>query len=744
MSKTSIVILVAALLAASALAQKSHLHVRVDAFGYRSFGVKVAVLRTPLVGYDTPAPYTPSATLQVRRAADGTVAWSGSAVPWKGGATHTTSGDRAWWLDFTALVEPGDYYVFDPAAGISSEVFGIGDDVYQPVLRAAVRMYLHQRCGVAKGAAFVGAPYADAPCHVGSQQDTQCRSVSNPVASTAKDLSGGWHDAGDYNKYVNYADDAVHDLLAAYRNDPSVWRDDWDLPESGNGVADLLDEVAVELRWLLKMQKTDGSLLHKVSVTNFNAGSPPSSDSTPRFYAPATASATISGCGVFAHGALAFAALGDSASQAFAVELRQAALTAWAWLVANPGQIPSHYDNQGFVNAAAEDAPEEQVANRLRAAAYLFDLTGDGAVRAWFDANYPASHLIQWGWASPYEEGYLAALLHYAALPGATPSVATQIRATFTASVSGGSHLAHVTAGDDAYRAWLADADHVWGSNRVKCHEGLLFDLMRQHGLDPAHQAQYAAAAEGYLHYIHGVNPTGLTYLTHMDALGAPSSLRETYHAWFDHGTVFDNADTSLYGPPPGYLSGGVNQYYSPDAAYSGPPIAPPQNQPILKSYRDWNTGWPENSWQVSECHIPYQAAYVNLLSRHACSAFVDLGGALAGAGGAPRLLGGGSLVGNEPAGIFLQQAAPASTAALFLSTQSIPVALLGGVLVPNPPIGPIVLSTGAGGGFGLVAPLPVGLPAGVAIYLQCLIVDAGAPAGVAFSNALRGTLAGG
>jgi hypothetical protein len=38
-------------------------------------------------------------------------------------------------------------------------------------------------------------------------------------------------------------------------------------------------------------------------------------------------------------------------------------------------------------------------------------------------------------------------------------------------------------------------------------------------------------------------------------------------------------------------------------------------NQPILKSFKDWNTGWPENSWEVTECHIPYQAAYLRLLA---------------------------------------------------------------------------------------------------------------------------------
>ena len=54
---------------------------------------------------------------------------------------------------------------------------------------------------------------------------------------------------------------------------------------------------------------------------------------------------------------------------------------------------------------------------------------------------------------------------------------------------------------------------------------------------------------------------------------------------------------------------------FMPDGSYNGPPLVPPLNQPILKSFKDWNTDWPENSWEVTECHIPYQAAYLRLLA---------------------------------------------------------------------------------------------------------------------------------
>src|SRR4029078_9300509 len=76
-----------------------------------------------------------------------------------------------------------------------------------------------------------------------------------------------------------------------------------------------------------------------------------------------------------------------------------------------------------------------------------------------------------------------------------------------------------------------------------------------------------------------------------------------------------------LYGPAPGFVPGGANPSYAPDPSYTGPPIEPPMNQPIQKSSLDWNTSYPEDSWEVTENGIYYQAAYVKLLSAFAGAA---------------------------------------------------------------------------------------------------------------------------
>jgi hypothetical protein len=719
--------------------QASDSHVRIDQFGYRGGAEKTVVLRQAVVGWDAPDSFSPGGSVEIRRP-DSSVAYTAAVMSWNGGSVHVDSGDRVWWCDFSGLTENGLFVAVDVVSGASSEPFVVGDAVYDGVLVQAVRMYYYQRCGMAKSTPFADGDWTDSACHIGADQDSDCLSVLNPVPATSRDVSGGWHDAGNYAKYVNFTDDAVHPLLSAYSARPAAWGDDTAIPESGNGVPDILDEVAYELRWLLAMQESDGSVLHKKGVTGFQSASPPSADGAARRYAPPTASATIATAGALAHGARVFQSLSGAANAAFALQLLDGAELAWGWLEANPAAIPSAYNNAGFADVSAEDPADWQQMNRLRAAVHLFGATSDTTYRDWFDANVASAHLLQWQFALVWEQELNEALLEYGEIPGATVSVAANIRSIFAASVSSGAHLGQVTAGTDAYRAWLSSADTGWGSNRTRCLEALMFVNMNRYGLDPANAPLFEAAAEDTLHSMHGVNPPGLTYLTHMGEFGAGSSVNETYHEWFAHGSDWDNAAFSLYGPAPGILTGGPNPGFAPDPSYNGPALIPPQGQPPLKSYRDWNTSFPENSWEVTECHIPYQAAYVQLLSWFTSElTWSDVGCALPGTSGPPLLSGLGSLVGGSNGSLELTAAAPAALAALFVSTQSQPVPFKGGTLKAFPFVTPLVFTTDVDGSTSFPYVIPVGIPGGVVITAQIAVSDGGAVAGVALSNGIQG-----
>ena len=589
-------------------------HLKIDQFGYPADVEKICVINNPTAGFDYNAGdfYMPGTTLKLCKASDNSIVFSGTITSWHAGASYSQSGDKIWWFNFSTYTTPGTYYIYDPTNDKRSFNFDIRDDVYTDVLKQAVRMFYYQRSGFAKDMQYAGV-WHDGASHLGTQQDLDCRLVTNPVASTSKQLQGGWFDAGDYNKYVNFAYEPIHDLCLAYIERPDIWTDDYNIPESGNGIPDLLDEVKRETDWLLRMQESNGSVLMKVSVTDFTAASPPSADTGFRRYGPAQASSTRTACSMYAVAAIAYSMTGNPAMQLYSDTLKTAAINAWNWLIANPGF--SNYNNAGFQSANPEISSYAQTSAQVGAAVLLFALTGNTTYRTYVDNNYTQIQPIQWGYWYCWESVIQDLLLYYSVLPNGTAAVKTAIRNSFSNSMaSTGNLLPAITNTTGAYRAFMNDGDNVWGSNRPRGSTGSIFYNVITYGIN-GNTSLYRNAAMGYLNFLHGVNPISRVQLTNMYAHGAEKCANEMYHSWFADGTDYDNALTSLYGPAPGYQPGGFNPTYAPDPAYGGT-IVPPQNQPSLKSYKDWNTSWPEDSWEVTETSISNQGSYVKLLSK--------------------------------------------------------------------------------------------------------------------------------
>ncbi|MBW2531726.1 MAG: glycoside hydrolase family 9 protein, partial [Deltaproteobacteria bacterium] len=309
--------------------------IKVDQFGYRPGDDKVAVITDPQQGFNAADSFTPGDTYEVRRWSDGQSVLSVKVSSWNGGQTQASSGDRGWWLDFSALSTPGSYYLFDVSNQVGSHRFEVGDAVYNDVLKTATRMYFYNRAGAAKKPPYADIKWQDDAAYLGPGQDGEARSVtdkSNP--QTALDLRGGWFDAGDTNKYVTFAHTVVHQLLSAYTENPAVWSDSFNIPESGNGVPDLIDEIKWEVDWVRRMQRTDGGVLIKVGVLDHTDASPPSKDISPRYYAPKCSSSTIAAASMFAHAALVFDTFAPLKSDA--VDLRDRAIKAWDWYHQNP------------------------------------------------------------------------------------------------------------------------------------------------------------------------------------------------------------------------------------------------------------------------------------------------------------------------------------------------------------------------------------------------------------------------
>lgn len=594
-------------------------HILVDQFGYRPADPKVAVIRAPVRGYDAGEKFSPGETYQVRSADNGAVVFSGKPVPWNGGEVQASSGDRGWWFDFSSVSTPGKYFVQDLASRSRSATFVIGDAVYADVLKAATRMFFYQRSGAAKAAKFAQACWKDEAAYLGLGQDSEARAITDPSnRSTLRDLSGGWFDAGDTNKYVTNAIRPVHQLLSAYEHAPHAFTDDFNIPESGNGIPDLLDEVKWETDWLKRMQFDDGSVALKVGATEFVSPAPPSSDTSTRFYVPACSSSTIAAAGMFAHAAYVYRDL--EGLRAESADLAARAVKAWdRYQQTDPKQ--EHCDDGQVKVAGADLKAADQQRQAAVAAVYLFALTGKAAYGDFFAAHYQELHPYHdMGWTR-YDPEQGQALLVYTGLAGADRGLAARILSDHDNDVKSGNHVYGFSAVDDLYRNFLHEPQYHWGSNEVRSDYGNAnMDAVRHlpAGVDTE---SLRTRALDTLHYLHGVNPFARVYLTNMYAYGATASVNQLFHSWFHSDcnrlrctdTRWSNALTSACGPAPGYLPGGPVA----DVVSAGVPasLSPPAGQPPQKSYLESNKSDPDKAYVFNEPSIDYQAAYVQLLA---------------------------------------------------------------------------------------------------------------------------------
>lgn len=586
------------------------LHLLVDQFGYRTGDPKVAIVRSPRIGFDSASRFEPSATYEVRSARDDRAVRSATPRPWMQGKTQASSGDAGWWLDFSGLDQTGHFYVYDVSKRVRSATFAVGPDPYAQVLRAALRVFYYQRSGLTKRAPWADPCWTDDAAYAGPGQDGEARDVRRRHdAASARDLGGGWFDAGDTNKYVTFATGPVHDLLTAYQDFPAAFSDDLNIPESGNGIPDVLDEVRWELDWLRKMQDPDGRSLLKVGALKHVWAAPPSSDHSARYYVGPCTSATIAAAGMFAHAALVLDRF--PALESEVADLRDRARRGFdAYLRASAPQTDC--DDGSVVSGDADRSAVEQSDLAVAASAYLFGLTGDARYERFVRKHYRSTRPYRdQGW-SRYDAYIGEAVLAYASTRGADATLAATILGDKFSDAKSGNGV-YGTSDEDLYRNLLHPEQYHWGSNSIRVNYAISNLAMITHGIDPAGHVAYRGRALETLHYLHGVNPFGIVYLSNMYRYGASYSSNEMFHTWFAPETRWSNALTSECGPAPGFLVGGPN----PNAAKDGVPhdLVPPVGQPPQKSFRDWNQGWPENSYAITEPSTGFQGSYVRLLA---------------------------------------------------------------------------------------------------------------------------------
>lgn len=529
------------------------------------------------------------------------------------------SGDQVAVADFSAFERPGKYRVkcMNANKGQGDVVveyspwFEIGSHAYDQLERDLMKAYYYLRCGQDLTEEFAG-PYVHPACHVG-------KAVLWEDPSVSIEASGGWHDAGDYGRYVTAGACALAHLLYAWRMFPESFLDkSFHIPESGNGTPDVLNECRYELEWFLKLQREDGGVFHKVTTAQHAAFVMPQEDLSQLYALPVSSMATADFAAICALASSIYRPFDD----AFATRLEKAARKSYDWLKKHPEFL-------GFKNpegcGTGEYGEWSDDSNRFWAAAELYALTGEARfhedLKISLEKHFP---LMALGYAEVGGFGVLAYLL-------SRQGKAIDLTAKFFDEIVREAAQRVRVSEESGYGVSMMEWEYGWGSNMGVMQRGMLFAIADYFGLEervkeaaktaalpkrwlwPGQKAEpYVqgprenrnwsmrdhAAAE--LDYLLGCNALGVSYVT--------GNGENAYNHPHLRPAFADGIDACM----PGMVSGGPNRYRQDAVAKEMVPEGTPAMKCFVDDYQSYSMNEITIYWNSPAV---YTVAY--LMARH-------------------------------------------------------------------------------------------------------------------------------
>ncbi len=575
-------------------------------------GINVPAIKVNTVGYPRGwkkiaiANVAPPASGAVLEKEDGTTAHRIGAENVSERGIDAASRDPVWQLDFSSFDEPGRYRI--RVGDALSQEFEIGDAGYRRALVAAQKSFYFQRTRTAlikPYATWEGSEYLRRePSH--THADVGWDLLDYPEKKRKWELDAGWHDAGNYDMYVPSTAPTAQALLLAFESHPSSFVDgELNIPESGNGVPDVLDEARFGLRWVLSMQDPEsGAFRHREAVMQWSPDLPADRDRTVRWVAGPSSAATAKAVAALAVAARVY----EKYDAAFAKRAGDAARKGWAFLEKHPERIV--IDGKGSPQPLWDDEPERNdTGARFTAAVEMWRSFRtkealDTARAALATPEAQAESALTGAWAN-LSRWALAGLSLDEETPEDIKSTARQ--RLLEAALGLRARVESV----DGYRCASSTDDYYWGHNSnllEKAH--LLLVAAKLTG-----EAWLTDAARDQWHWVLGRNPNGFSMVTRVGV--GPSRI---YH--LEWGKAPE--------PPPGYLVGGPNavqmKALSPDAPAKAllwdNPMPLRSGLPAHSLWHtaqtdlwdggflaegDWGNGW----WSVTEPDIYYNANLV-------------------------------------------------------------------------------------------------------------------------------------
>lgn len=458
--------------------------------------------------------------------------------------------------DFSTFDQPGEYII--RVAGVpDSPVFKIADGVHQDLALAALKAFYYQRASFTLDVNYAGkwnraAEHPDTSVYIHPSAASKNRKVDSKI-----NVSGGWYDAGDYNKYVVNSGISTSTLLSAYEDFSEYFLgQEVHIPHAKNKVPDVLTEAVYNLRWMLKMQDPgDGGVYHKCTNLDFDGMVMPDKALSKRYVVAKGTAATLNLAAVaaqayriFKHFPEQYPGLADSCLLA--------SRNAWRWALNNPNVaydqdvLNKTYDLKVTTGAYGDKDFEDEW---IWASAELLASTGE---QAYFDAffsrlNAPVSLP---SWSNVGILGYYTLIRCEGQLPEHYKSVTSILKKKiltladrYLAAFKTGPY--HTVIGASIY-------DFAWGSNSSAMNQSILLINAYLFSKKDA----YLDAAVSNLDYVLGKNATGYSFVT---GIGYKSPLHPHHRLSFADGIVE---------PIPGLLVGGPNREKQDGLKYESEP----------------------------------------------------------------------------------------------------------------------------------------------------------------------------
>jgi endoglucanase len=450
---------------------------------------------------------------------------------------------ETWQADFSGFSLYGNYVVTVPGLGYSWP-FEIKSQIHNSLAKSSLKSYYFQRMSTGLPWKYAGpwsrpAGHPDDRVMVHASAASQYRPEGTIIAAPK-----GWYDAGDYNKYVVNSGITMGTMFSAWEDFPGYYRDlALNIPETGNGIPDILNELLWNLRWMINMQDpSDGGVYHKLTTANFEGRVMPAEAVNQRYVVQKSTAAALNFVAVMAQASRIFGKFPNELP-GLADSCLMTAEYAWEWAKENPGLYYRQNDmNRMYdpdINTGAYG--DGNVSDEFTwAAAEMFITTGReeyfGAADLFPDEGMPIPT-----WNQVRLLAYYSLIRHRDRLPayaaGAVEMAAVRLEGLADELISDIENQPYHTVMGKTRR------DFMWGSNSQAANQGIaLINAYLVTG-----KREYLDGALHNLDYIAGRNATGYSFVT---GYGYKTPL-------YIHHRPSD-AD-ALSEPVPGLLAGGPN-----------------------------------------------------------------------------------------------------------------------------------------------------------------------------------------